>query len=432
MQLIGKLMRSADVEPARVAVAERQLGRARDSLALHSAERWRAELIADDDATTRFASAHAGADLQQLRALVRNARKDAAAAARAAQRPRLPRAVPVHPRARKRCLRTSPPRPTRERVRIGLVSVSDRASTGVYEDKGIPALREWLARALLNPIDWEPRLIPDDEATIAATLRELVDDRALRPRAHHRRHRARRRATSRPRRRSPSRPRRCPASASRCGASALAFVPTAILSRQVAVVRGRALIVNLPGQPKAIAETLEGMRGATPPLPGIFAAVPYCIDLIGGPYLETDDAVCAAFRPKSAPVRTAARRRYLTRRFNRSASKFSVVCASPGTQSSLGSSRVRDESFSIACQSSAIWCSCARGVVDQPLHRLRHRVVALRQAVGRKAHLRRRCLARRIGLGLDDARRIADRGRTRRHRLDAPPRPSRRARRHRR
>jgi molybdopterin adenylyltransferase len=188
---------------------------------------------------------------------------------------------------------------TRERVRIGLVSVSDRASTGVYEDKGIPALREWLTRALLNLVDWEPRLIPDDEATIAATLRELVDvahcDLVLTTGG----------TGPAPRDVTPEATlavatKEMPGFGEQMRRISLAFVPTAILSRQVAVVRGRALIVNLPGQPKAIAETLEGMRGATPPVPGIFAAVPYCIDLIGGPYLETDDSVCAAFRPKSA------------------------------------------------------------------------------------------------------------------------------------
>jgi molybdopterin adenylyltransferase len=189
--------------------------------------------------------------------------------------------------------------PARERVRIGVVSVSDRASAGVYEDKGIPALRDWLARALLNPIDWEPRLIADDEAMIAATLRELVDDarcdlvlttggtgpapRDVTPEAtlsvaH----------------------KEMPGFGEQMRRISLAFVPTAILSRQVAVVRDRTLIINLPGQPKSIAETLEGMPGATPPVAGIFAAVPYCIDLIGGPYFATDDAVCAAFRPKSA------------------------------------------------------------------------------------------------------------------------------------
>ena len=186
-----------------------------------------------------------------------------------------------------------------DRVRIGLVSVSDRASAGVYEDKGVPALRDWLSRAILNPIDWETRLIPDEAATISATLRDLVDDvhcdlvlttggtgpapRDMTPEA------TLAVATK-----------EMPGFGEQMRRISLAFVPTAILSRQVAVIRGKALIINLPGQPKSIAETLEGMRDATPPVPGIFAAVPYCIDLIGGPFVETDDAVCKAFRPKSA------------------------------------------------------------------------------------------------------------------------------------
>src|SRR5580765_6964509 len=186
-----------------------------------------------------------------------------------------------------------------EPVRIGLVSVSDRASAGVYEDKGIPALRDWLGRALRNPIAWETRLIPDDQPTISATLRELVDEarcdlvlttggtgpapRDVTPEA------TLAIATK-----------EMPGFGEQMRRISLAFVPTAILSRQVAVIRGRALVINLPGQPKAIAETLEGMRDAAPPVPGIFAAVPYCIDLIRGPYLETDEALCKAFRPKSA------------------------------------------------------------------------------------------------------------------------------------
>ena len=188
---------------------------------------------------------------------------------------------------------------SRDAVRIGLVSVSDRASTGVYEDKGIPALRDWLGRALLNPIDWQARLIPDDEATISATLCELVDvahcDLVLTTGG----------TGPAPRDVTPEATlaiasKQMPGFGEQMRRISLAFVPTAILSRQVAVIRGKALVINLPGQPKAIAETLEGMRDATPPLPGIFAAVPYCIDLIGGPYLETDEAVCKAFRPKSA------------------------------------------------------------------------------------------------------------------------------------
>ena len=184
-------------------------------------------------------------------------------------------------------------------VRIGLVSISDRASSGVYADQGLPALEAWLSRAVLNPVEWRPRLIADDEATIAATLRSLVDDegcdlvlttggtgpapRDVTPEA------TLAVAT-----------RVLPGFGEQMRRIGLAFVPTSILSRQVAVVRGRALIVNLPGQPKAIAETLEGLPAAAPPVPGIFTAVPYCIDLIGGPYIETDATVCAAFRPKSA------------------------------------------------------------------------------------------------------------------------------------
>ena len=186
-----------------------------------------------------------------------------------------------------------------ERVRIGIVSVSDRASSGVYEDKGLPALRDWLSRALLNPIDWESRLIPDEGAVIAATLRELVDiarcDLVLTTGG----------TGPAPRDVTPEATlavadKEMPGFGEQMRRIGLAFVPTSILSRQVAVIRAKALVINLPGQPKAIAETLEGLPGATPPLPGIFAAVPYCIDLIGGPYLETDASVCAAFRPKSA------------------------------------------------------------------------------------------------------------------------------------
>jgi molybdopterin adenylyltransferase len=184
-------------------------------------------------------------------------------------------------------------------VRIGLVSVSDRASSGVYEDKGIPALQGWLGRALRNPIDWQPRLIADDQETIAATLRELVDetrcDLVLTTGG----------TGPAPRDVTPEATlavadKVLPGFGEQMRQIGLAFVPTSILSRQVAVVRGRALIVNLPGQPKSIAETLEGLPARTPPVPGIFAAVPYCVDLIGGPYLETDEAVCKAFRPKTA------------------------------------------------------------------------------------------------------------------------------------
>jgi molybdopterin adenylyltransferase len=183
-------------------------------------------------------------------------------------------------------------------VKIGIVSVSDRASTGVYEDKGLPALKDWLTKALKNPISFEPRLIPDEQDRISKTLIELVDAgcslvlttggtgpalRDVTPEAtlavaH----------------------KEMPGFGEQMRQISLRFVPTAILSRQCAVVRDKSLIINLPGQPKSIAETLEGIQTGDHPVSGIFAAVPYCIDLIGGPYLETHDEVCKAFRPKSA------------------------------------------------------------------------------------------------------------------------------------
>jgi len=184
-------------------------------------------------------------------------------------------------------------------VRIGLVSISDRASAGIYEDQGLPSLRDWLSRAVRNPVHYEERLIADDAPTISATLRALVDEagcalvlttggtgpapRDVTPEATL--------AVA---------DRQMPGFGEQMRQIGLRFVPTAILSRQVGVVRGQALILNLPGQPKAIAETLQGLPDLAPPVPGIFAAVPYCIDLIGGPYIETDPALCKAFRPKSA------------------------------------------------------------------------------------------------------------------------------------
>ena len=189
-------------------------------------------------------------------------------------------------------------------IRIGIVSISDRASSGVYEDKGLPALKDWMSRALQNPLHFEARLIPDEQDTISATLIELVDAgcslvlttggtgpalRDVTPEAtlavaH----------------------KEMPGFGEQMRQISLKFVPTAILSRQVAVIRKQSLIINLPGQPKAIAEILEGLKDADGQqlVNGIFAAVPYCIDLIGGPYLETDPAVCKAFRPKSA-IRSA-------------------------------------------------------------------------------------------------------------------------------
>ena len=186
---------------------------------------------------------------------------------------------------------------------VGLVSISDRASRGAYEDKGLPGLRDWLARALASPWQHHERLVPDERALIEATLVELVDaagcDLVLTTGGTGP---ARRDVT--PEATLAVATREMPGFGEQMRRISLAFVPTAILSRQVAVLRETedhaALIINLPGQPKAIAETLEGLPKAAPPAPGIFAAVPYCIDLIGGPYLETDPAVCAAFRPKSA------------------------------------------------------------------------------------------------------------------------------------
>jgi molybdopterin adenylyltransferase len=185
-------------------------------------------------------------------------------------------------------------------VRIGIVSVSDRASSGVYQDQGLPALQDWLTRALYNPIAFEARLIPDEPARISATLVELVDAGCALVLTTGGTGPAPRDVT--PEATLAVADREMPGFGEQMRQISLRFVPTAILSRQTAVIRGQSLIINLPGQPKAIAETLEGLKDASGAqlVPGIFAAVPYCIDLIGGPYLETRDAVCKAFRPKSA------------------------------------------------------------------------------------------------------------------------------------
>ena len=185
-------------------------------------------------------------------------------------------------------------------VKIGIVSISDRASSGVYEDKGLPALQDWLGRALLNPITFEPRLIPDEQARISQTLIELVDAGCALVLTTGGTGPALRDVT--PEATLAVADKEMPGFGEQMRQISLRFVPTAILSRQVAVIRHQSLIINLPGQPKAIAETLEGLKDASgqPLVPGIFAAVPYCIDLIGGPYLQTHDAVCKAFRPKSA------------------------------------------------------------------------------------------------------------------------------------
>ncbi len=198
---------------------------------------------------------------------------------------------------------TTSPATNLDTIKIGIVSISDRASSGVYEDQGLPALREWLSRAIQNPIEFEARLIPDEQATISATLIELADVagcalvlttggtgpalRDVTPEAtlaiaH----------------------KVMPGFGEQMRQISLRFVPTAILSRQSAVVRNKCLVINLPGQPRAITQTLEGLPtdNAKPHVtgvPGIFAAVPYCVDLIGGPYIETHEAVCKAFRPRA-------------------------------------------------------------------------------------------------------------------------------------
>ena len=192
-------------------------------------------------------------------------------------------------------------------VRIGLVSTSDRASQGVYKDEGIPALEAWLASALLNPIEFETRLIPDERTLIETALVQLVDEKRC--------HLVITTGGTGPAARDVTpeatlavADREMPGFGEQMRRISLEFVPTAILSRQVAVIRKQSLILNLPGQPKSIRETLEGLKtpeGKTQ-VAGIFAAVPYCIDLIGGPYLETREEIVKAFRPKSAirPAKT--------------------------------------------------------------------------------------------------------------------------------
>jgi molybdopterin adenylyltransferase len=186
-------------------------------------------------------------------------------------------------------------------LKIGLISVSDRASTGVYEDKGIPSLKEWLQSAIQNEISFATKLIADEQPVIESALIQLSDvercDLVLTTGGTGP---ARRDVT--PEATLAIAHKIMPGFGEQMRQISLNFVPTAILSRQVAVIRGNTLVINLPGQPKSIKETLEGLRNADGSVVahGIFAAVPYCIDLIGGPYIETRDAVCRAFRPKSA------------------------------------------------------------------------------------------------------------------------------------
>ena len=190
---------------------------------------------------------------------------------------------------------------TEQTLRIGLVSISDRASSGVYRDEGIPALEDWLRRALTSPWSVVTRLIPDDQPVIEAALRELVDQERC--------HLVLTTGGTGPAPRDVTpeatlavADKVMPGFGEQMRQISLHYVPTAILSRQVAVIRKGALVINLPGQPKSIRETLEGVKDAqgNPIVQGIFAAVPYCIDLIGGPYIETDATVSKAFRPKSA------------------------------------------------------------------------------------------------------------------------------------
>ena len=190
-----------------------------------------------------------------------------------------------------------------EELLVGLVSISDRASAGVYRDEGIPALKSWLASAIAAPA-WrdETRLVADEQPLIEATLKELVDERRC--------HLVLTTGGTGPAARDVTpeatlavSDKLMPGFGEQMRQISLRFVPTAILSRQVAVIRRQALIINLPGQPKSIRETLEGLRDAG--VPGIFAAVPYCIDLIGGPYIETHESVVKAFRPKSAQRKPA-------------------------------------------------------------------------------------------------------------------------------
>ena len=303
MQLIGRLMRDIDADALRAALADETREHRVATAVMHAAERWRERMLADDQV------------LEQLvRAVSRDARDDRTAGATRA-RANWRRAAPgarigscsascatgsadsPTPGPESTATMTDATRP----IRIGLVSISDRASQGVYQDQGIPGLQEWLASALRSPWQAVLRLIPDERSDIERTLIELVD----------------REGCSlvlttggtgpAPRDVTPDATlavgdREMPGFGEQMRQISLNFVPTAILSRQVAVIRGQALIVNLPGQPKSIRETLEGVRDADgrQKVHGIFAAVPYCLDLIGAPYIETHDAVCKAFRPKSA------------------------------------------------------------------------------------------------------------------------------------
>lgn len=190
---------------------------------------------------------------------------------------------------------------SQETLRVGLISVSDRASNGIYQDKGVPALKEWLMAALTSPVEFETRLIPDEQILIEQTLCELVDEMGC--------HLVLTTGGTGPARRDVTpdatlavADRLMPGFGEQMRQISLQFVPTAILSRQVGVIRKQSLILNLPGQPKSIKETLEGIKdeNGKAVVHGIFASVPYCIQLLEGPYIETNPDIVAAFRPKSA------------------------------------------------------------------------------------------------------------------------------------
>ena len=185
-------------------------------------------------------------------------------------------------------------------IKVGIVSISDRASSGTYEDKGLPALRDWLGHALYNPIEYVERLIPDEQATISQALIELVDAGCALVLTTGGTGPAKRDVT--PEATLAVAHKEMPGFGEQMRQVSLKFVPTAIRSRQVAVIRDETLIINLPGQPKSIQETLGGLKDADGKqiVDGVFAAVPYCIDLIGGPYMETRDEFCKGWRPKTA------------------------------------------------------------------------------------------------------------------------------------
>ena len=185
-------------------------------------------------------------------------------------------------------------------IKVGIVSISDRASNGTYEDKGLPALRDWLGHALYNPIEYVERLIPDEQATISQALIELVNAGCALVLTTGGTGPAKRDVT--PEATLAVAHKEMPGFGEQMRQVSLKFVPTAILSRQVAVIRDETLIINLPGQPKSIQETLGGLKDADGKqiVDGVFAAVPYCIDLIGGPYMETRDEFCKGWRPKTA------------------------------------------------------------------------------------------------------------------------------------